>query len=392
MLLQFSVSNFRSFKEKATLNMINNNTNIKVAVFMGANASGKSNFFKAMHISKTFINSGVSKTDMQLILYDTYLKNNNVVIYEYLFKQKNYYINYSFSIKDNNNSIHSEKLKIGERLESLELVYSRQDNSIKVNENKNDELYKRINAMNKYFSDIGNPPNILFLTMILDRISSNTNEINLIKEFFDNLHTSDINAAVGSNENINIFPYLSVSEILDNEHKKRKFIKFLKIADSSINDIKINKKDIYNTIIHEIDGAGEINIDYSEESGGVKMFTPLFPKIDSMLKESKIYVIDELDIRLHYDLLSFLIEEINKNENGSQLIFSCHNIGALYWNIDNSCFNIVEKENGISKLIKISNTIQNTDERIKAYMKGKLGGFPDYYMVEESLRKYKEDI
>ena len=119
---------------------------------MGANASGKSNFFKAMHISKTFINSGVSKTDTQLILYDTYLKNNEVVIYEYLFKQKNYYINYSFSIKDNNNSIHSEELKIGEELEALELIYSRNDNNIEVNENKDNELYKRISAMNKYFS------------------------------------------------------------------------------------------------------------------------------------------------------------------------------------------------------------------------------------------------
>lgn len=395
MLLSFSVSNFRSFKDKNTLNMIDmKGTPINIAVFMGANASGKSNFFKAMHISKTFIQLGVSKTDKQLILYDTYLKNNDPVVYEYVFEKDNYYISYSFSIKDNNNSIYNEELQIGDNIDKLNIIYKRDFNGIEVFCKEDDTLCKKVNAMKDYFNDMENPPDTLFLTMMLDRISSNTIQINLIKSFYDNLYTSDINVAVNSNTIINLFPFYLESKILYNEKQKKNFINFLKIADNSIKDIKTiknNKKELYNTIVHKIDDI-EIDIDYSEESGGVRMFAPLFSKINTMLKENKIYIIDELDIRLHYDLISYIVDLINNNNIGSQLIFSCHNIGSLQWNIKNSCFNITEKENGASALLRISDILENEDgkdERIKYYNKGKLGGFPDYSAVETAVNKYK---
>lgn len=400
MLLEFSLTNFRSFKEKTTLNMRDDNGNpMNISIFMGANASGKSNFFMAMHISKVFINTGKTKTDNKIILYDPYLRNKNEVSFEYVFKQNEYLIKYSFSIKNNKNTISKEELSIGNDISDLQVIYSRNMQKIKVICSDNEKLLKKVQAMNQYFSDMDNPSNILFLTMMFDRIAINTPEIKLIKSFFNNFYTSDINVAI--NANIDIFSYLpNITDILSNDSSKKSFLDFLKIADSSVKDININKKkkkddiNLYNTVIHEISDE-TIEVDFSEESGGIRVFSGLFTKIDSMLKEKRLYIIDELDIRLHYDLLSYIIYEINKNNNGSQLIFSCHNIGALYWDIPNSSFNIIEKENGNSSLSRISDIIGNEDNRdirIKNYMRGKLGGFPDYDLVENSLDKYKKGI
>ena len=73
MLIQFSVKNFRTFKEKATLSLIASNYDkatredenifrdseydlriLKSAVIYGANASGKSKFIEALMIMKRF--------------------------------------------------------------------------------------------------------------------------------------------------------------------------------------------------------------------------------------------------------------------------------------------------------------------------------------------------
>jgi len=74
MLLQFSIKNFRTFKEKATLSLVASNYDkdtreadninqdanfnlriLKSAVVYGANASGKSKFFEALTFMKHFV-------------------------------------------------------------------------------------------------------------------------------------------------------------------------------------------------------------------------------------------------------------------------------------------------------------------------------------------------
>ena len=82
MLIEFTVGNFRSFKEPATFSMvaakiqardpnINQNNTILVnerwklltsAAVYGANASGKSNFIKAMSFMKNFVLFSTSQT------------------------------------------------------------------------------------------------------------------------------------------------------------------------------------------------------------------------------------------------------------------------------------------------------------------------------------------
>ena len=81
MLLQFSVKNFRTFKEKATLSLVASNYDkdtreneniyndpkfnlrlLKSAVIYGANASGKSKLFEALSFMKYFVVSSSKET------------------------------------------------------------------------------------------------------------------------------------------------------------------------------------------------------------------------------------------------------------------------------------------------------------------------------------------
>ena len=77
MLIRFSVTNFKSFKERQTLSMaaskatridhhimnISNKRILKGAFIFGANAGGKSNFIKAVDFAQKYILSGSEHLD-----------------------------------------------------------------------------------------------------------------------------------------------------------------------------------------------------------------------------------------------------------------------------------------------------------------------------------------
>src|SRR6218665_1934899 len=82
MLIQFSVKNFKTFKEKASLSLVASNYDtetreadnvkqnekfnlrlLKSAVVYGANASGKSKFFEALMFMRYFVMNSSKKSD-----------------------------------------------------------------------------------------------------------------------------------------------------------------------------------------------------------------------------------------------------------------------------------------------------------------------------------------
>ncbi len=96
MLVQFSVENYKTFSEKATLNMIASNyykeeddniilsTNenlkyslVKSVILYGANASGKSKLFDAINFMKKFIINSFTTKAHELIDIDIFKLNTN---------------------------------------------------------------------------------------------------------------------------------------------------------------------------------------------------------------------------------------------------------------------------------------------------------------------------
>lgn len=80
-------------------------------------------------------------------------------------------------------------------------------------------------------------------------------------------------------------------------------------------------------IRHQIDGE-LLDLDYSLESSGTLQFFTLLNRIMITLKQGSIFIIDEIEIKLHQNLVAYIIGLFqNKYENphGAQLIFSFHN-------------------------------------------------------------------
>lgn len=126
MLLQFSIKNFRTFKERATLSLVASNYDkdtretenihqdlkfnlrlLKSAVLYGANASGKSKFFEALMFMKHFVitSSKDSQKGDEIDVEPFRLNDKNEKLpteFEVVFSHKNVLFRYGFEVDKKN--------------------------------------------------------------------------------------------------------------------------------------------------------------------------------------------------------------------------------------------------------------------------------------------------
>ena len=135
MIAEFSVENFRSFKEKRTFSMIStkdkelSGTNtfengkklhfLKSAVIYGANASGKSNFFNALVFFLRFsVRSGPQKQVGDLIETEPFLLSRQT-------QEKPSFFELIFFIKEGNKEIrYRYGLSVGKEQVEMEYLYA----------------------------------------------------------------------------------------------------------------------------------------------------------------------------------------------------------------------------------------------------------------------------
>ena len=113
MLIRFTVENFLSFDQKQEINMLpakglktlknhvykNNNISLlKSVVLYGANASGKSNFVKAITFAKKMILEGFSISSSNLYCRIKGENKDKPSIFEFEFIKNNKFYAYGFSI------------------------------------------------------------------------------------------------------------------------------------------------------------------------------------------------------------------------------------------------------------------------------------------------------
>lgn len=112
---------------------------------------------------------------------------------------------------------------------------------------------------------------------------------------------------------------------LDDENNKH-FVKLLEMLQTKIEDIK---KLVFT---HNIDGQA-INFSGSErESAGTLQFLTLLYRILSALEKGHLLILDEIELKLHQNLVAFLIglfQNPDENPNCAQLIFSFHNAAFM---------------------------------------------------------------
>lgn len=415
MLIEFSAENFRSIKDRITFSMLTARGNskeynlikvkkcpnvkrlLKSCVIYGANASGKTNVIVALSVIKKMVkySKDMNRGDT-FYEYDPFIldieNENKPTFFEINFIKNSKEYKYSFSY--NKDRIISEELSYQIKNEEV-FFFKRKD--------KEFEPFTDPEDLNFLFRHTGE--NVLFLSKanneyepfgeIFEWFSKSLNPIGPTSNFYD-INTLDF--MLKSNENkakvLNLLTYadFDISNIVgeikkiyvsDLRAKEQQILSL--IDDKSINEnITLSHPEI--KFVHTRNDGSEVLTDFDEfESEGTKRFFCMSgPWLDALTEEYQLLVVDELDVKLHPDLVKYLINifhdpEINKCN--SQLIFTTHNTHILstdFFRRDQIWFTEKEREQKNTKLFSLHDYEKRNDRSIeKAYFMGRYGGLPE---------------
>ena len=417
MLLQFSVNNYKSIKDTITFSMATSSKDkgnsfkigkyelLKSAILYGANASGKSNFLKAMaFMGKIVLNKNkvIQSTDTLehfpfKLSTDTQDSSSTFEIVCFI---NNIKFRYGFEI--DNTTVYAEWLYADEKGKESKLFYRDTEEDDYVNPTKFKEGFTFFDKKNL---NINISKNQLFIWKcdqndgeIAKSILGWFNKFNLI----DGMQHDD---------------YIGYAmDQMENEDFKNEIVNLVKTADIGIEDIILEKEKVPLDILEKmeipsklkeeiLEGGGlqkvllntyhkkydEDNKEIGtvifeldeEESKGTRKFFKMSAPILNTLREGKVLLIDELDASLHPMLTKHLIKLFHNekiNTKNAQLIFATHDTNMLtphlfrrdqIWLTEKDKFGATD----IYSLAQLKDVIKNENFE-KQYIQGKYGAIP----------------
>lgn len=410
MLIEFSVKNFLSFKNKVTLSMekgngdenldniisTNNLDLLKTTAIYGANASGKSNILKAftcailMVRNSSLIPVGAKWNFIKPFLFDEVSKNKPSE-FEFIFTVNNVKYRYFFSADAN---------KIYD--EALDAYYSQKPTNIFTRTKTNN--YEFTNDKSKLESlATNNTENKLFLSTATTWNYDKTKDAYLwfasaidTYDSFENIADKDLIAYSSGEENLKDFALklLKEADILikdmtvDYEEKE---------MDSTMVDMlvpplartgdKFKVKNVNIELEHEVlddnNNKHTYKLNFTEESSGTRVLFAFAPFLKRAFEKTKVIVVDELERSMHPALVEFIVKLFNNkeiNKANSQLIFTTHATNLLNLELlrrDQIWFTEKNPNNGVSDLYPLDSFSVRKDENIqKGYINGRYGAIP----------------
>lgn len=413
MLLEFTVSNFLSFKELVTLSLEAAGISeypenafeagryrlLKSAVVYGANASGKSNLIEAMYAMRDVVLSTASMASTDAINVTPFLLSTETRTkashFEILILLDG--IRYRYGFEVTSERVQAEWL-FSAKAEKEKPLFIREGNAIEVSRNfrEGKDLEERTRE------------NALFLGVV-DQFNGATAK--RIMKWFDlwmiisGVHHYDYRRAT--------FQLFNIA------HYQPVIKDFLRQLDLGFSDVKVLEEKVqlpglsalpdearenlgaiysikprkYFKTVHEVfdEGGGEagrieFDLDHQESAGTRKVFD-LLGLVFSALGLGGILVVDELDSKLHPLLTKSLVLLFNSQENNpnnAQLIFATHDTNLLsQGNFRRDQIYFVEKDRrGATDLYSLleykedGETIRKDRSFEKDYIQGRYGAIP----------------
>ena len=373
MLISFSVENFRSIKNKQTIDFEasskysssfekkfqhnifkTNNAQIPylvntIAVY-GANASGKSNLIKAFYDCGSMVLYKKNRGDQ--ISTDPFLLNSKTkelpTSYSIDFIAKNQ-VRYIYSFSFDNYRIHHEKLEYFENKtnSSAKLIYEiifKKGRYI-FSDNLNDKLGEQTRNIFK------NTENNLLLHLLVNVNTDNYVDPDNIIPVYDwfkfNLEVMfshdqfSMNSLLLLHKNKAIKKSvldlvkkfdLSIIDIEIEEYVDEKFLKFIETASDIPEAIKNKYKSskpmmLRPKFIHKYQNK-KIEFKESQISSGTENLIYLLPQVFIALAEGGVIIFDEIDRSLHPDILLEVVKIFQNpefNKTNAQILFTVHN-------------------------------------------------------------------
>jgi len=405
MIVEFTVENFRSFKEKQTFSLLatknkelsesntfevdNKLRLLKSAVIYGANASGKSNFFKAFTFFLNFAAfSGPRKQVGDTIEVDPFYfskqTENEPSFFELIFiiknsDGKNIRYRYGFSVTGKEviteylfavSNVREVTLFTREKQEIITTDHFREGGRIKSAVRPNSSLLSVCAQGNgeiatnivRYFMNI-------MVTSGLGNIASVTKrklqdyDNNIKKQVLDFLHYADIQV-----KELLVDHVLIDTDELSSER-----------SDSVIETVYFGH-DYY-------DGKEKTSMillpEHLESSGTQKLFAYAIPVISALENGTPLFI-DEFDTQLHPLIIENIIKLFNspdKNKKNAQLIITCHAVNILtnknfrrdqIWFCEKDQYGATD----LYSLVEYDEPVRNDAAFGKNYLRGSYGAVP----------------
>ena len=414
MLIEFSVSNFRSIRERQTLSLAASagdelrTTNViktgapatpdllRSAVVYGPNAAGKSNLILALRFIHDLVLNSAQKTqqgdeiDVTPFLMDDGDATTKPSEFELIFVERG--VRYQYGVCLTKRRVESEWL-IAYPKGSPQTWFERDANS--------DDGWKfgaNFKGQRKLWQD-STRDNALFLSTAVQLKSE---QLMPVFEWF----RKRLRVIAPYTR---IMPTFSLQECERDGLVRTQIVDFMKSADLGIDGIDVIRgkfdesrlpddmspllkeeilkgmenqeiADIY--LIHKTPSGKEVQLDLDEESGGTRQLFGLAGPLLDVLRNGWILVIDELDTSLHPLLMRNLVQMFhnpNINRENAQLLFSTHDTTIL----DREIFRrdqvwFVEKDRHLqTRLYPLTDFSPRKDENFgRGYLQGRYGAVP----------------
>lgn len=415
MLIEFSVGNYRSFKDRVTFSMVaaslvskdkkldENNVFtvddelalLKSAAIYGANASGKSNLAKALGFMRWFmINSSKETQSTEKIGVERFKLSTETsakpTFFEivFLINQKKY----RYGFEATRDEVMSEWLFYVPKLRETKL-FERKFDSFSVSKTYKADGIPQKTRRNALFLSVSAQFNVEIAESILSWLTSRVKVVSGLDDRGYRGYTT--------------------SCLMDDENKDE-ILQLLKRLDLGFSDVRVEESEItadllpgelpdeiksfilkngegkltsIQTMHRKFDEKGNsvstelFDLDDQESEGTQKVFALAGPLVDT-LKDGKVLIIDEFDARIHPLISRAIVELFNSNEtnpNNAQLIFMTHDTNLL----SNKLFRrdqiwFAEKNRyGATDLYSLAEYKVRNDASFESdYIKGKYGAIP----------------
>ena len=409
MIIQFSVANFLSFKEQATLSLVAsalkesqflvndvlfdvNGANIsllKSAVIYGANASGKSNLIKALDFFKWYvINSSKGVQSSEKIQVESFRLNQETEkepsFFEAIFTDAEVQYRYGFEIDSARVCREWLYQKINKRKSKEVELFFRTDDDF--------SIHPKFSIGKELVSKKMVRENALLLS-----VAAQFNEavsVDIMKWLADT-------TIVANSSDKKIWDLAAMQ--MDDPIMRQRIVAFAKFADLGISDIRKIDDTIVSSHIQYDEMGNEVNnvifpFLKNESEGTIKYFSLAYPIIDA-LDNGKRLIIDEFDSKMHPLLTSKIISLFNSaetNRKNAQLIFTTHDTNLLNVGLfrrDQVWFTQKDTYGATELYSLVEYKVRNTAPYEKEYLMGKYGAVPMVGQFERlfDINKNEED-
>lgn len=339
MLCQFTFKNFKSYKNETTLDMqaignqnfkdalltsgADNKSFLPVAVIYGPNAGGKSNVLEALNCVTSIVMKPIlifkdkliqkGQVELMPFLFDDASRNEPIKFELYFRPDNEYEYRYFLSVYDSKITeeyLYRRKLSGKSRIAT---IFERNSDGVKLGASINKaSINTEVNEQMSYLS---------FLN-----INYKLEPINLAIEWFESCIMRNY-----------ANPYAERHLIMGESNEfKSKLVKLMNDVGVNISNFEFVEKSAeensFDIIFEHTVNGKTYQLNISQESDGTQKLFNVLPLVLIALAEGRLLVFDELDAKLHPQLLKFIVmlfknKEINTKN--AQLIFTSHDVSTM---------------------------------------------------------------